>query len=184
MSGKPKLYLFVGYPGAGKTTAARILEAATGASHLWADHMRWEMFKQPNHSSEESQALYKNLNDQTAQLLRSGTSVIFDTNFNHRADRDYLREIATENGAETVLIWLNTPLDVAHDRAVHSDTTRNGYTVNMTHDMFENIVCKLEEPGKDENPIKFDGTKLDVAALKAQFKSDDTPNETPKAPAQ
>lgn len=169
MSDKPKLYLFVGYPGAGKTTAARILEAATGASHLWADDMRWQMFKQPSHSPQESQALYKHLNDQTAQLLRSGTSVIFDTNFNHRGDRDHLRHIARENGAETVLIWLNTPVEVAHERAVHSDTTRNGYTVNMTHDMFENIVCKLEEPGSDENPIKFDGTKLDVMALKARF---------------
>ena len=173
----PTLYLFVGYPGAGKTTVARIIEEATGAAHLWADNVRWEMFKEPQHSAQESRELYEHLNDQTAQLLRAGKSVIFDTNFNFRADRDYLRHIAEENDAKTVLIWLTTPVEIAHERASHSDTTRNGYTVNMTHQMFENIVCKLEAPTKDENPIKFDGTKLDVAALKAQFGTHDhSPN--------
>lgn len=172
---KPTLFLFVGYPGAGKTTVAKVLEAATGATHLWADNVRWQMFKQPTHSAQESRELYEHLNDRTAELLRSGKSVIFDTNFNFRVDRDYLRHIAEEDGAQTVLIWLTTPLQIAHDRAAHSDITRNGYTVNMTHEMFENIVSKLEEPTKDENPIKFDGTKLDVAALKAQFGSHDHP---------
>lgn len=167
--GKPKLILFVGYPGAGKTTAARIIEAATGAVHLWADNERWRMFGQPTHTHEESQRLYEHLNDATAQLLQQGKSVIFDTNFNYRADRDYLRTIAQQNDAETVLIWLNTPLELAHDRAVHSDTTRNGYTVNMTHDEFEAITAKLEAPTPDENPIIINGTDIDEAALRRQF---------------
>ena len=166
---RPLLILFVGCPGAGKTTAAKIIEKITGATHLWADNVRWRMFQQPTHSAEESRELYEHLNNRTAELLRSGKSVIFDTNFNFRADRDYLRHIAAENGAKTVLIWLTTPVAIAHDRAAHSDTTRNGYTVNMTHEMFKNIVSKLEAPTKDENPIKFDGTKLDVAALEAHF---------------
>ena len=165
----PTLYLFVGYPGAGKTTVAKIIEEATGATHLWADNVRWDMFKQPSHSAQESRELYEHLNDQASELLRSGKSVIFDTNFNYRSDRDYLRHIAQQNSAKTVLLWLVTPLEVAHERAVHSDTTRNGYTVNMTHNMFENITSKLEEPTKDENFIKLDGTKLDVEALKRQF---------------
>ncbi len=179
MADKPQLFLFVGYPGAGKTSAARVIEEVTGATHLWADNVRWKMFKQPTHSTSESRELYEHLNDRTAELLRSGKSVIFDTNFNFRADRDYLRQIAAVNGAETVLIWLTTPLALAHDRAAHSDTTRNGYTVNMTHDVFENIVSKLEEPTKDENPIKYDGTKLDVAALRAQFGSHDRQQTSP-----
>lgn len=168
---KPKLYLFVGYPGAGKTTAAQALEESTGSVHLWADHERWKMFQQPTHHPSESKQLYDSLNDETAKLLRDGKSVIFDTNFNHRADRDYLRKIAFEADAETVLIWMTTPYEVAHDRAVHSDTTRNGYTVNMTHEMFENITSKLEKPTEDEQAIKIDGTKIDISALKRQFKS-------------
>ena len=174
----PTLYLFVGYPGAGKTTVAQIIEQATGATHLWADNVRWEMFKQPSHTAKESRKLYEHLNKQTTELLCAGKSVIFDTNFNFRADRDYLRRIAKDNGANTVLLWIATPLEIAHERAVHSDTTRNGYTVNMTHDMFENITSKLEEPTKDENFIKIDGTKLDVEALKRQFSNHDKDSST------
>lgn len=169
---KPTLFLFVGYPGAGKTTAARVISAATGGTHLWADNVRWDIFKQPQHSLAESTELYDLLNKRTAELLREGQCVIFDTNFNHRADRDTLRKIAAENGARTVLIWLTTPLDLAHERAVHSDTTRNGYTVNMTHDTFEQIVQKLEEPSAEEYPLKFDGTDLDIEKLKAAVRQE------------
>ncbi len=165
----PKLYLLVGYPGAGKTTTAKIIHEATGATHLWADHVRWQMFKQPRHSDAESHKLYSYLNNLTAKLLRSGTSVIFDTNFNYRSDRDHLRKIAQDNGAQTVLIWLTTPINIARERAVHNHTTRNGYTVNMTNEMFQSITDKLEQPTEDENPIKIDGTKLDTVALSAQF---------------
>lgn len=168
---QPCLYLFVGYPGAGKTTFANILQAATGAVHLWADDERWKMFEKPTHTTAESHQLYEHLNTVTAELLKQGKSVIFDTNFNHRADRDYLRQIAIDNQAKTVLIWLTTPLETAHDRAVHSDTTRNGYTVNMTHEEFSSITSKLEAPGEDEKPLAFDGTKLDATALMQHFSS-------------
>lgn len=163
---KPKLFIFVGAPGAGKTTAARLIQQLTGAVHLWADNERWKMFDRPSHSAEESRRLYDHLNQTTSQLLEAGKSVIFDTNFNHLADRDLLRQIARDHKSEVVLIWLTTPDQVAHERAVHSDTTRNGYTVNMTHEMYENIVSKLEPPTEDENPIKIDGTKLDAATIK------------------
>ena len=74
---KPKLYLFVGYPGAGKTTVAKIIEEASAAEHIWADHERRKLFMTPTHSHEESKALYEQLNEQTANLLKAGTSVLF-----------------------------------------------------------------------------------------------------------
>src|SRR5579875_2886454 len=102
---RPKLYLFVGYPGAGKTTVARLIAAKTGAVHLWADQERQVMFGKPELSSEEISDFYKTLNQRTGDLLASGQSVIFDTNFNYRRDRDYLRQLAADQGADTVIIW-------------------------------------------------------------------------------
>lgn len=165
----------MGYPGAGKTTVAKIIHDATGARHLWADNIRWQMFSEPRHTPSESHKLYTYLNNLTAELLKNGTSVIFDTNFNFKSDRDHLRRIAAETGAKCLLIWLTTPLDVAKSRAVHSQTTRNNYTVNMSEDMFNNIASKLEEPHEDENPLKIDGTKLDHTALEAHFKQYEHP---------
>lgn len=168
---KPKLYLFVGYPGSGKTTVAKAIEEVTGAVHLWADNERWKMFDRPTHHPNESKRLYDSLNAATAKHLRNGHSVIFDTNFNHRTDRDYLRSIAEQAGAETVLIWLTTDIAVAHDRAVHGKVTRNGYEFNMTHEMFQAITAKLEAPTEYEQAIKIDGAELDIPALKRQFES-------------
>ena len=158
---KPRLYLFIGAPGAGKTTLAQTIAEATGAKHLWADAERHRLFKQPTHSREESDQLYQQLNDATQYLLSQGKSVIYDTNFNFYADRHLMREIAARHQAETVLIWVTTPQEIAKDRAVCDHEMRNGYQITMTEDQFEAIVAKLEPPRPDEPVIKIDGAKLD-----------------------
>ena len=166
MTTKPKLYLFVGYPGAGKTTASKIIAHQTGATHLWADHVRGKMFEQPLHSVDESHRLYEHLNQQTAELLAAGQSVIYDTNFNFKNDRRAMRAVAAAHNAETVLIWITTPLVIARQRAI-SPTGDSGTRVlgAMTGAEFDAIVAKLEPPTKDENPIKIDGAKLDISSL-------------------
>jgi predicted kinase len=158
---KPKLYLFVGYPGAGKSHVARLIAARTGAVHLWADIIRQQMFPHPCHSRDESKQLYDRLNAQTRELLAGGSSVIFDTNFNFYDDRKLLRAIAVESGAETVLIWVNTPEPVARMRAVNAPVARNGYTVNITPKDFTRMVSNLQQPLREEHAIKIDGSDLD-----------------------
>lgn len=160
-----KLYLFIGFPGAGKTTVAKMIAETTGAVHLWADHERHEMFSEPTHSEQESLQLYDRLNERTEALLANGQSVIFDTNFNFYADRQKLREIAARHGAETVVIWMVTPEAVAKDRAVYASITRNGYEAIMGEEKFNNIVSKLEPPASDEQVIKIDGSKLDKSEV-------------------
>ncbi len=163
----PKLYLFVGYPGAGKTAVSKIIQQLTGAEHLWADHVRSEMFGTPDHTAGESHQLYERLNQRAAELLKAGNNVIYDTNFNFRSDREALRQVAAIYNATTVLVWVTTPLEVACHRAVQLlggvDTRVLG---SMTQSEFDAIVAKLEPPSKDENPIKIDGTKFDVESIK------------------
>ena len=164
---RPQLYLFVGYPGAGKTTASKMIEKLTGATHLWADHVRGQMFGKPLHSAVESHKLYEHLNQLTSELLTAGQSVIYDTNFNFQHDRQAMRQIAAAHGAEVILIWMTTPLVVARERAInaHSDSSTR-VLGTMTGAEFDTIVAKLEPPTKLENPIKIDSTKLDIVSLK------------------
>lgn len=158
---RPKLYYFIGYPGAGKTTVARFIVNATGAAHLWADVERHRLFGRPSHSETESLQLYDRLNRQAEQLLASGRSVVYDTNFNFYTDRQKMRDIAAQQGAEAVLIWVMAPIAAAKKRAVHAPEVRNGYEFSMNDTQFDAIAAKLEPPRKDEKFIKINGLKLD-----------------------
>jgi predicted kinase len=161
MATKPKLYLFIGYPGSGKTTVAQLVEKATSAVHLWADQERHNLFGKPSHSASESTQLYDELNARTDKLLAEGYSVLFDTNFNYYSDREKLRSIAKNRGATPVLIWVNTSRKLSRDRAIGTAApVRNGYPMHMSPQAFDVIADKLEEPTLSEQPICIDGTHV------------------------
>jgi len=163
---KPTLYLLIGYPGAGKTTVAKYIHQRTGAIHLWADQERQALYINPTHSIEESKELYDLLDIKAKALLKSGKSVIFDTNFNYYQDRQQLRDIATQAGAQTQLIWLTTAKEIAKERALqHTHRDKNGYPVTMTELEFEHLTNHLEKPKNDEQPIKIDGSAIDYSKL-------------------
>lgn len=167
---KPTLYLMIGYPGAGKTTVSKAISLATGANHIWADVERHKLFPNPSHSKQESDELYDRLNAAAEYLLAQGKSVVYDTNFNFYADRLKMRAIAKRQGADCVVIWVTTPLEIARDKAVCAEEQRNGYVMSMTEQQFNSIVSKLEPPHKDEKVIKIDNPHLDKAALLAILK--------------
>lgn len=163
---KPKLYIFIGSPGAGKTTVATFIHELTGAVHLWADHERNAMFGTVTHSKLESDTLYAHLNQMTDELLATGHSVIFDTNFNYKKDRDYLATLARAHDAETLIVWLQTPINIARERALHhTHRDRNGYDQTMTIEEFTRLTNHLETPSDNENFITIDGSNIDKVTV-------------------
>jgi predicted kinase len=167
---KQRLYLFVGYPGAGKTTVSRIIQAKTGAVHLWADHERQTMFGKAKLSDNETTQLYDHLNDMTDTLLGEGKNVIFDTNFNFYKDREYLRQLAAKHGAEIVLVWLQTPIDIARERATQQADGRDTRVWgNMPLDDFARISDNLQAPIDSERPIILDGSHLNEQIVSSKL---------------
>lgn len=157
----------MGFPGSGKTTAAKCIHDLTGAVHLWADKVRRERLNVPTHSHEENIKLYDHLNEVTSELLKAGNSVVFDTSFNYYKDRQKLRQFAKKHSAKTMLIWVQTPKELAKQRATqnaHNQETR--VLGNMPVHRWEKISDKLEPPHPDEEVIEVDGTKVTKEYIK------------------
>jgi len=169
---RPVLYLMLGYPGAGKTTVAKIIHSLTGAKHIWADQERQRMFSEPKFGEPESTELYDILNREAEEFLASGLSVIYDTNFSYRRDRNKLTAIAATAGAKTLIVWVQAPLDIAKSRATEDETGSQHTRVwgNMsTHD-FDRLALVMEEPNSDEAYISLDGTKINEEYIRQTLK--------------
>lgn len=162
------LFLMVGLPGAGKTTTARALSEVTGAVHLWADEHRRKQFGTPKFDVQENQAVYDQLNREASEMLAHGKSVIYDTAFNHFADREKLRAIASQHGADTIIIWVQAPPSTARERATkdsHLQSTR--VFGDMSNEHFDKLSQKLEPPHANEKTIIVDGTKITREYIKS-----------------
>lgn len=164
---RPTLYLFVGYPGAGKTTIAKIIADATDGVHLWADFERHVMFGTPSHTHDESRELYGHLNQVADELLAQGKCVIYDTNFNFRKDRDYMRGIAAKHGADVRVVWITTPRAIAEQRATQeSDGQPTRIWGNMQPTDFNRLSDNLQTPDDDEDVVRIDGASTDADGVK------------------
>jgi len=166
----PKLYLMLGYPGAGKTTTAKLISQLTGSVHLWADQERCKLFANPKYSHAENLELYEKLNAATENLLRAGKSVVFDTNFNFYKDRQRLRKIAKKSGADTLVIWVVTAKPLAKNRATKGATLQTTRVLgNMSEAHFERITNNLEKLRPDEPFVQIDGTKVTADYVKLRL---------------
>lgn len=159
---KQTLFLMMGLPGAGKTTAAKEIEKLTGAVRLSSDEARLMLWPEPNFSEEEHQALYEFLDEQTKNLLSSGKSVIYDANLNRKTHRNEKYQLAKETGVDVVLCWVKTPRELAKNRRIEESEHHHLVTPKDSDPakMFERIADVIEEPEQTEPVVELDGTKI------------------------
>jgi len=157
--------MMFGYPGAGKTTTAKLIAELTGATHLSSDEIRIELFPKPIYTQEEHDTVYTTLNQRAEELLAAGRSVVYDANLNRYAHRAEKYELCERTNAKPILIWVQTSRELARKRAVirgHQHLVPKDETFET---MFDRVSGVIEEPREDEPLYVVQGTELDKDAV-------------------
>ena len=106
----PTLYLTVGLPGTGKTTAARRIEVEQHALRLTKDEWVKALYGADNPSA-ASDVIEGRLIDIARRALELGTNVVLDFGLWSRDERSALRQAAADVGASVVIRFFALPED-------------------------------------------------------------------------
>lgn len=115
-NGRPALVILAGLPGAGKTTFAHALVAATGAVHIESDAIRHQMFARPRYTAWEHGRVFAEAERMVTHALGSGRQAVLDaTNLRQRERARFLRA-ATRTGSPVLGVHLHAPEEVLRER--------------------------------------------------------------------
>src|SRR3954466_14943617 len=112
---RPTLYLTIGLPGTGKTTAARIIEAEQDALRLTKDEWVKALFG-PENPSSASDVIEGRLIELGIRALKLGTNVVLDFGLWSRDERSALRQAAADVGASVAMRYFELSSDEQRKR--------------------------------------------------------------------
>lgn len=166
---QPTLFLLLGLPGSGKTTAAKEIATLTGAVHLSSDNFRLSLFDAPQFTQDEHDALYKTLDYMCELLLKTGTSVVYDANLNRYEHRHEKYLLAKKLHIPVRLLWLQVEKATAKKRRIETQHPALVPQHENPHDMFERIATVFEAPTSEESFTILDGTKITTEYIAEQL---------------
>lgn len=163
----PILVVFLGSIGSGKSYFARQLTPKLDAVRLSADAARLAMLgtlEAVNASAkdglEHNKKLFGVLNYAAQSILASGKSVVFDTaRFNGFEHREEAREIAKATDARLIIVWLDTPREVAFERALSRDELddQRKLGADRANQILDFHYANFDAPQAGEFVIKISG---------------------------
>lgn len=145
---RPRLVLMCGLPGSGKTTEAQRLAVKLGAVRLAPDE--WMAGLGIDLWAEDIRDRLERLFwDLAQELLRLGQSVILESGFWLRSDRDEKRTGARTIGAAVELRYLAVPLDELSRRLAGREASDIG-AVTISRSDLERFAASFEAPDAAE----------------------------------
>lgn len=162
--------MFVGVPGSGKTTFARLLAAEIDAVTLNSDAIRLSMWgsreaifamhTDPTERKYGNQLTFGAMDYAAKQILKSGRSVIYDANANGLEERNKNRRIAELFNATTIVVRFQTPPELAIERMTkrqEAEDQNGAANPERARTVVERFLTEIEEPSAVENTIEISG---------------------------
>lgn len=141
---RPLLILFCGLPGSGKTTIARQRERETGALRFstdeWMADLGVDLFD-PIRDSVQAR-----LDQRWKELLERGQSVILEDGTWKRAERDRLRQVASELNAVTEIHSFDLAFDELWRRLEIRNANLEHGTAPITRELLADCLLRFEKP--------------------------------------
>jgi predicted kinase len=156
---KPCLYIFCGFPFAGKTTLAKALVGALGINRVAIDDINnergvWD--DERGLSAEEWTNTYNEAYHRIGAFLNRGESVIDDSANFTRELREHLRDLAQRYDACTMVIYVDIPFSEAQRR--WQENRQTAVRADVRDEDFAHVLEHFEPPTEDEQVLRYDGT--------------------------
>lgn len=151
---KPTLFLTVGLPGTGKTTAARRIEAEENALRLTKDEWVKALYGTANPEA-ASDVIEGRLIDIGLRALELGVSVVIDFGLWARDERSALRQAAADLGVGVELRYFELTLDEQRRRLDRRQADEPHTTWHMSDSELATWAAIISVP----TPGELDGTE-------------------------
>lgn len=155
----PFMLVLYGYPGSGKTYFSRQLNETIQSAHLQADRIRAELFDKPRYDKQENDIVNQLMNYMAEEFLKSGVSVIYDTNAMRSSHRLQLRELSRKSHAVNLLVWFQMDPETAYIRNKKRDKRKadDKYAASLDNNSFKEILSHMQNPTNIEDYVVVSG---------------------------
>lgn len=151
---QPTLYLTVGLPGTGKTTAARRIEVERGALRLTKDEWMKALYGRDNPGA-ASDVIEGRLIQVGLRALEVGIDVVIDFGLWSRDERSALRQAAADRGAAVEIRYFELPRAEQRRRLDQRQAEAPHATWPMSDEELTEWAEKIDIP----TPSELDGSE-------------------------
>jgi len=153
----PIQYVLCGLPFSGKTTLAEELEKRLGYARVNIDEIKSQHgfagVSDDDISDDQWTEIFNDLESRVVNYLKKGQSVLSETAWINKTWRNRARKVASIEGIDTKIIYIEIPESVVRDRWLKNKQTKERF--DIPEKVFEESIRDFEIPSSDETVIIY-----------------------------